>query len=455
MRLPFDLAWAFIVSRWRAWWRIVDGMSTEIRKVKPDEMTDYLRVLPYANGLPHWEPFPAAWHGGPEAWPQPSAPASSDQLADWAEELLVASHFHPQAAFVDGRVVGGSAMISFEITVPGNRPVPLGGVTSTGVIATHRRRGLLRQMMQAMFEDAASRGEILAGLSASEGSIYGRYGYGPATRRTRWEIERGQASFLGPGTPGGSLEITDAATAREAWRTVHESVRVERVGELSAAPDKWSDLTDQSHGTAGRRRYLIHRDLDGAIDGVANYRLPWSPRVSETGTLVVEGLQAASADAYRAMWQLLLDFDLTRKVVAAPRPSDEPLRWMLDNPRAMRVTRQSDSLWIRLLDVPAALSARTYDASEAIVLGIASDPMCPSNEGSWRLEGGPDGAVCTRVTTAPDLMIDLPALGSLYLGGMSAALLASAGRIRGDRSAVGLLSRMFRTDPEPFNTFVF
>lgn len=152
---------------------------------------------------------------------------------------------------------------------------------------------------------------------------------------------------------------------------------------------------------------------------------------------------------------MLLDFDLTRKVVAAPRPSDEPLRWMLDDPRAMRVTRQSDSLWIRLLDVPAALAARGYETSGTIVLGIESDPMCPGNEGRWRLDANPDGAVCTRVTAAPDLMIEPQARGSLYLGGMSAALLASAGRIRGDRESVGLLSRMFRTDPEPFNTFVF
>jgi predicted acetyltransferase len=430
-------------------------MSTEIRKVRPDELADYLKVLPDANGLPHWEPFPAAWHGGPETWPQPSAPASPARLAAWADELLQASYFHPQAAFVDGRIAGGSAMISFEITVPGNRQVPLGGVTSTAVVATHRRQGLLRQMMQAMFDEARERGEPLAGLSASEGSIYGRFGYGPATLRTRWEIERTQARFRTRRAPGGSLEITDAETARRGWHTVHDAVRVSRVGELSATPDKWSNLNDTSSGTAGPLRYLVHRDPDGTVDGVANYRLPWSTRIEEAGTLVVEGLQAASDDAYLAMWQLLLDFDLTRKVVAAPRPTDEPLRWMLDNPRAMRVTRQSDSLWIRLLDVRAALEARRYDVGGTIVLGIESDPMCPGNEGSWRLDGGPGGAVCTRVTTTPDLVIDLQALGSLYLGGMSAALLASAGRIHGDRKSVSLLSRMFRTDPEPFNTFAF
>jgi predicted acetyltransferase len=346
-------------------------------------------------------------------------------------------------------------MISFEITVPGDRQVPMGGVTSTGVIATHRRQGLLRRMMQAMFDEARERGEPLAGLSASEGSIYGRYGYGPATLRTRWEIERAQARFLTASAPDGSLELTDAATARDAWRRVHEAVRTSRVGELSATPDMWSDLSDTSAGPAGPRRYLVHRDRDGSIDGVASYRLPWSTRIEEAGTLVVEGLQAASDDAYRAMWQLLLDFDLTRRVVAAPRPGDEPLRWMLDNPRAMRVTRQSDNLWIRLLDVGTALSARSYDVGGTIVLGIESDPMCPRNEGSWRLDGGPAGAVCAPVSTTPDVMIDLQALGSLYLGGMSAALLASAGRIRGDRKSVRLLSRMFRTDPEPFNTFAF
>ena len=112
-------------------------------------------------------------------------PAGGAQLAAWADELLPADYFHPQAAFVDGRLVGGSAMISFEVTVPGSRPVRLGGVTSTAVAATHRRRGLLRLMMQAMFDEARERGEPLAGLSASEGTIYGRFGYGP------------------PGVPGG------------------------------------------------------------------------------------------------------------------------------------------------------------------------------------------------------------------------------------------------------------
>ncbi|MGH3097313.1 MAG: GNAT family N-acetyltransferase [Streptosporangiales bacterium] len=430
-------------------------MPTEVRPITRDEAVDYLKVLPFANGLPMWEPFPAAWHGGSGAWPAPRPPAGPERLQSLVDEVM-ADHFHPVAAIVDGRTVGASAMISFEVTVPGHRQVPAGGVTATGVIATHRRRGLLRRMMQDMFDRALQRGEPLAMLSASEGSIYGRFGFSPATVRTRWEVERTQATFLAADAPSGSLELTDAATARNAWPAIHEAVRRTRVGELSAQPDQWAGLSDTPDGTAGPLRYLAHRDGHGTIDGIANFRLPWSPVIEEAGTLVVEGLHATTPDSYRAMWQLLLDFDLTRKIVAAKRPADEPLRWMLQNPRALRVTRQSDNLWMRLLDLRRALESRAYSVPGTLVLRIASDSMCPRNEGVWRLEGDPDGARCTRVDADPDLTLDIPALGSLYLGGASASLLATAGRIRDHRpEAVGLLSRMFRTDPEPFNSFVF
>ena len=430
-------------------------MSIEVRTISPVEAVPYFKVLPFANGLPMWEPYPAAWHGGPEAMPPPRPPASAERLESRAAELT-AEHFHPVAAVDDSKIVGGSAMISFEITVPGLRQVAAGGVTATGVVATHRRRGLLRGMMQHMFDHALQRGEPLAMLSASEGSIYGRFGFSPATLRTRWEIERAQAQLMPGGRVPGSLDLTDAATARTAWRAVHEDVRRSRVGELSPQPDQWDRLSDEPQGTAGPLRYLVHRDERGEIDGVANFRLPWLPAVEDTGTLVVEALQAATPWAYRAMWQLLLDFDLTRKVVAVSRPGDEPLRWMLQNPRAMRITRQSDNLWMRLLHVPRALEARTYDVPGTVAIGIDSDPMCPDNEGTWRLDAGPDGAACTRTTGQADVIMDIQALGSLYLGGSSATVLTAAGRIRECRgSAVDLLSRMFRTDPEPFNSFAF
>jgi predicted acetyltransferase len=130
---------------------------------------------------------------------------------------------------------------------------------------------------------------------------------------------------------------------------------------------------------------------------------------------------------------------------------------MLRNPRAMRVTRQSDNLWIRVLDLRAALQARVYECDAELTIAIEQDRMCPHNVGVWRVDVAPNGAACSRVDgAAPDLSMDIQSLGSLYLGGMSASVLAAAGRIRPHRpGAVATLTRMFRSDPEPFNSFVF
>jgi hypothetical protein len=256
--------------------------------------------------------------------------------------------------------------------------------------------------------------------------------------------------------PAGELELTDAATARAAWPALQEAVRRERVGEVSGRAEHWAGLSDEPGGIDGPVRFLVHRDPGGEVDGLAHFRIPWAPSIKETGTLIVEKLEATTPGAYRDLWGLLLDFDLTRRIVAAPRPSDEPLRWILADPRVMRITRQSDNLWIRLLDVGAALAARGYDASGGVTFAIETDPMCPANEGVWRLDASERSGSCERVTTAPDLTIDVEALGSLYLGGNSAALLAAAGRIREHRDgAVASLSQLLRTDPPPFNAVGF
>lgn len=420
------------------------------------EAVEYLRVLPFANGLPSWEPAPAAWHPGQGAWPPPAAPASAEQLEAYADQVMEPG-FRPQAAFVNGKIAGGSALLALELTVPGLRVVPMGGVTSTGVMVTHRRQGLLRAMMSAMFADARSHGESLLGLSASEGGIYGRFGFSPATHRCRWELERAQVQFADPAPPPGVVELIDADTARSAWTELHEKARSSRVGDISADPHRWEGLSSAPHGTDGPLWFVVHRDEHGVTDGIASYRLPWSPDESAAGTLVVEEFEAVSLAAYSALWRLLADFDLTRRVVAASRPFDEPLRWMLRNPRALRVTRCTDNLWIRVLDVPVALQARAYDTDAVITFAISEDPMCPQNTGTWRLEVSGGQATCRPAAgDRPEITTDINVLGSLYLGGMSAGTLAAAGRIiEHARGALSRFSRMLSTDPAPFNSIGF
>lgn len=332
----------------------------------------------------------------------------------------------------------------------------MAGVTSTGVIATHRRRGCLRRMMQAMFDAALERGEPLAMLSASEGSIYGRFGFSPATYRTRWELARHEAALLPSAPDLGSLELIGAADAQKAWPRVHADVRAHRVGELSPLPGRWDGLSDEADGTNGPLRFLVHRDQRGDVDGIANFRLPWSPTADRAGTLVVEALEAMNPVAYRALWGLLIDFDLTKTVVAPARPRDEPLRWMLANPRAMRVTRQTDNLWARLLDVPRALTQRAYLTPGTLRFTIDDDRMCPENNGTWQLRADDAAVTCMPTDEPADLIVALAALSTLYFGGMSAHDLAYAGHLtQHTEGASGQLARMFRADSEPHNSFGF
>ncbi|MGZ0152157.1 GNAT family N-acetyltransferase [Kribbella sp. WER1] len=417
-------------------------MTIEIRPITPAEAVEYLRVLPYVNGFPQEEPEPSAWYAGSAAWP-PQVPKTAADVQRYAEELP-ADWFRPQAAFVDGKIVGGSAIVSVQVTVPGGRQVALGGVTSTAVLPTYRRRGLLRQIMAAMLDDCRERGEFLAGLSASEGTIYGRYGFGPATFQHRWEVRRADVEFRDDFTDPGALELVDAGTASAVWPVLHEQVRAERVGEISPLPGKWDRLDGLPADGSGVAHHLVHRDAHGVVDGAALFRLPWSPDPAQDGVLQVEAFEALSFDAYRALWGLLLDFDLTKRVVAARRPVDEPLRWMLTNPRALKVTRTRDNLWLRILDVRAALEARTYVASDALVLEVDGT--------RWLLDGGS----CTATDRAADVSLGVNELGSLYLGGVRASELAYARRIvQHAPGAVSRLDALLRPDRAPHNAVGF
>ncbi|HZX08355.1 GNAT family N-acetyltransferase [Kribbella sp.] len=421
-------------------------MTIEIRPVTPAETPEYLRVLPYVNGFPQEEPEPSAWYAGSAAWP-PQVPKTDADVQRYAEELQ-ADWFRPQAAFVDGKIAGGSAIVSVQLTVPGGRQVALGGVTSTAVLPTYRRRGLLRKIMAAMLDDCRARGEFLAGLSASEGTIYGRYGFSPATFQHRWEVRRTDAAFRDDSHDPGALDLVDAATAADVWPVLHEQVRAERVGEISPLPGKWSGLDTLPADGSGLAHHLVHHNASGAVDGAALFRLPWSPDPAQAGVLQVEAFEALTADAYRALWGLLLDFDLTKRVVAARRPVDEPLRWMLNNPRALKLTRTRDNLWLRILDVPAALEARTYAAMDALVLEVEA--------ARWLLDAGPDGATCTATDRAADLTLGVNELGSLYLGGVRASEFAYSHRVsEHTRGAVSRLDALLRPDRAPHNAVGF
>jgi len=353
-------------------------------------------------------------------------------------------------------IVSTASSYAFDLTVPGGARLPMAAVSMVTVHPTHRRRGVLRSVMEAQLDDVARRGEPLAGLTASEASIYERFGYGTATQTTNWDLESEYARLHhAPTGDGGRVRLVDADGASAAAHEVYSRIAPGRIGELSRPADWWPRLfAPRSKGP--RFFTAVHEGPDHTPDAFARYALDnhWPDGVAADVLRVLE-LQAVDADAEAAMWNYLFGIDLVGTIKAVDRPVDDPLRWRLPDSRRMRVRALRDHLWVRIVDVAAALGARTYGADDALVLELVDD-FRPEHSGAWLLDGGPDGATCTRTDRAADLALSAPDLGALYLGGVSVSTLAAAGRVQElTTGAIARGDRFFLAHPSPWCTTHF
>lgn len=335
------------------------------------------------------------------------------------------------AAHEEGRVVGTAASFGWELTVPGGT-VAAGAVSAVGVRATHRRRGVLRSMMTAQLDDIAGRGEPVAVLLASESSIYGRFGYGAASCSVSWSVATDRSAFATPPAAPGRIVLTDAAGARPRLPAVEERARHRHPGRLGRTAAVWDlELADHEYDRDGASALFVavHEDADGEADGYVAYRVrDGHTQGLADKTLLVVGHAAVDDEVAAALWRFCFDVDLVRTVTCADAPVDDPLRWRLMEPRQLRVTHLIDGLWVRILDVPAYLSARRHPVEGRLVVDVRDDDR-PGCAGRWELEGGPDGATCRRTTAEPDLALGIAELGAVSLGGVRPSTLAGAGRV--------------------------
>lgn len=360
------------------------------------------------------------------------------------------------AAFDDGDIIGTGGAFSFDLTVPGGGTAGMGGTTILTVQPTHRRRGVLTAMMEYHLDEVASRGEPIAGLWASESSIYGRFGYGQATARYGVEMDTRTVVLKSP-DPTGRVRLVDAETAEPVMRGVYEQARTKKAGMLSRT-DAWWRLRrmrdDESiRGGKSARRYAIYEE-DGESLGYATYRQKQKWEDFPEGEIHVNEMITNSPSAHRGLWGYLTNIDLFPKLEWWNSPVDDPLPFDVIDPR--RVERKlADGLWIRLLDIPVALESRAYGVDGTLLIGV-DDPFRPDNTGIYSLTVESGEAKCGRVEEVePDVECGVDVLGHLYLGGGDAYGMAHAGRIRGDGPAVSTLHRLFRTDRAPWCPEVF
>ncbi|MDF5758727.1 GNAT family N-acetyltransferase [Spongiactinospora sp. TRM90649] len=361
-------------------------------------------------------------------------------------------------AYDDDVLIGGAISLAFSMAVPG-ATLSAAGVTGVAVLPSHRRRGVLRGLMRAQLAGVRERGEPIAALYASEAPIYGRYGYGRAADRLALRIPTNRSAFRdsAPRDPALRVRIATPAAARADMEKVHDAAWPARPGMYRRDTFRWDLLfhDDRSAGGYGSLRCVLVED-DAGPRGYAMFRIRRGATEHDVpdGVLRLEDLAALDPAAYALIWRQVLDRDLVATVVAGNRPVDDPLLHLVADPRQLGAI-YSDDLWLRLVDAGQALASRRY-ATEVDTVIELTDPVCPWNEGRWRLSADPSGSVCERTTDPADVALPADSLAAAYLGGRPLTPLAAAGGAAElTRGALARLSTAMSWEPRPWCGLVF
>jgi predicted acetyltransferase len=374
---------------------------------------------------------------------------------DLARDRPITEFDRWHAAFDGDRIVGSAAAVSYRMTVPGGGQVPTAGVTAVGVLPTDRRRGINTDLMRAQLDDVHDRGEPLAALYASEGGIYGRFGYGVAAFLGEIRFEGERSDFVRGYAPKGSVRLLDRTQALPRMRSVYDALQAQRPGMIKMDDRWWEWLYFESKKDEDEPYFYAVHEIDGAADAYATYKVKheWPDSIPRLEMTVRHALGSTPA-GWADIWRFVLDIDLVHSVNAWNRPADEPLLHLLREPRRLRFSL-SDGLYVRVVDLPAALGARGYAAAETLVIEV-SDPFCGWNDGRWAVETETSGASCERTTAPPHLACTATDLGAVYLGGFGFRRLHRAGRVQ--ELVPGALARAdaaFAWDPAPWSAFAF
>ncbi|WP_030858087.1 GNAT family N-acetyltransferase [Streptomyces sp. NRRL F-2747] len=337
-------------------------------------------------------------------------------------------------AYDGDALVGFMAAHGFRLSVPG-ADLPCPGLTFVSVAPTHRRRGVLTALMDEQLRRTGAAGSPIAALWASESAIYGRFGYGSATQGATIEIDSTRPLALRIEPDPRPLRLVDPQDALAVIGPYHEAARAGRAGRPTRDAERWSESwlceQDEEDEELGPPRIIVLGDPGEPIAGYVLYRTKHegeSGPARSPGLVRVDELEADTPAVAAALWDCVAGLDLTGRVCAWGRPQDDPLLRFAADRDQVRVTAQFPALWLRLVDVRAALTRRSWAAPVEVVLEVA-DARLPANAGRFRLKAGPGGATYEPAAARADLELEVRDLAACYLGGTRVAELVAAGLV--------------------------
>ncbi|AKT37609.1 GNAT family N-acetyltransferase [Chondromyces crocatus] len=398
-------------------------MTIDIRLLGPEQHAEFVQPLLTAFGLP----------------------VDNERInhSQRVEELT-----HRFAAYEGDSVTGCAGTFSFDMTTPGSI-APVAGLTLVGVMPTHRRRGIMTALVRRHLDEARTEGKAFSALWASEAAIYQRFGYGLGSIGCAASIERHHTTFW-PELPRiGRVRIVTEAEALDLFPGIHDRARPGQPGMLSRSTSWWEHrrLVDFEKSGPPLQRAVL--EIDGQPEAYALYRNQhrWESTFIPTGNLQVIEAIGTSSLSTRLLWRYLFDIDLSQRIEAFHLPPDHPLLYALTEPRRLRLT-QYDGLWVRILDIPRAFSARSFASHDTVIFDV-SDPVYTANTGRFRLDGA--AGLCTRTERAATLKLDIATLSTAWMGAATFRRLADAGRVEQlQEGAIDRADALFHSSRAPW-----
>jgi predicted acetyltransferase len=368
--------------------------------------------------------------------------------------LTGVSYRRTTAVWDDEAVVATVSSWETPLTVPGERTVPAWAISSVTVSPTHRRKGIARNMLEGELRTASELGIPLAALTVSESTIYGRFGFAPAVFATKLTIDTRRAGWAGP-TPTGRVRFITLQEFRREIESMHDRVSTTSPGQVPAWPMRWDRLSGLTIDEPERTKRVLavrYDDAEGNLTGLATYRVTGDDDFVGH-SLFIDYLATSTPDAYAGLWRYMLEVDLVRSVSADVRSADEPVLWQLADRRAAKL-ESWDHLWLRILDVPTALQARSYAVDGRWVFEV-TDPL-EFAAGRYALEVIDGVGTVARTDEPAAATLTVNALSALYPGGIAATTLAQAGLIaEATPGAAAALDSAFHSPVTPWLSIWF
>lgn len=379
---------------------------------------------------------------------------SSDE--DWEKpELSLRDSWagcHSISAWDGSMCVGHAGAYAFETVVPGGALLPTAGVTRVGVRQSHTRRGILTAAIERLLRDSHQQGKVLASLRASEAVIYQRFGFAVAGECCDVEISRRRSTEITAPVAEGSIRILSRAETLEVVMALHDRVGLDRPGALRRPEWMQRRYLGDALGTEKAAYVIVHTNTDGVDDGWAHYSTEWPEGFAEHlgGICEVADVWGASSAVELALWKFILDLDLIETVRAEERPLDDALRFALANPRSYHAKLRYDEQWLRLLDVDAALTARSYArAADGVTISV-TDPLFDHNTGTWQISADGARRVADGAADGADLSTTINGISAAYMGGTAWSDLLAGGQVSATTDgAIATADLLFASRPLP------